>query len=230
MLKGYSVFEELSDPPPEATEFCLHDDNLGRRAQIVDSLRPRVKSLSAHLPSFMSVNQASREMAFDDGRVDHFVAHITKRSMPGSGWKDSWKSFKDCGRTVLFENHNQDWHQTDQGICWPEEFKPLVDAGHSLCLDVGHILYASSFRSQNDHDRWLDEAERAFEGFLEFPIAQVHAHTVNHLGGMDHSLQGVDIGPWLKRIVAKNPGVALLVEVMDYSDVEKIAALERWLA
>ena len=227
MLSGLSIFETYDGPPLDATEFCLHPGNLHTRCDLLSSLYGRFKSISAHLPSFMPISDVMQETAFADERLTHFVAHVTKRA--ASDWKNSWRKVAACGRKVLFENHNQDWHETDAGLCWPAEFKPIVDAGHELCLDTGHILYASSFHVKDD-SQWRDVAERNFEEFLKLPIRQVHAHTMEW-NGTDHSLHGFNVGPWIKRIVSKHPDVVILVEtgVPQYTVEDKLQALRTWL-
>lgn len=43
------------------------------------------------------------------------------------------------------------------------------------------------------------------------------------------NFKGINVGPWLKRIIEKNPDVVLLTEVMNFTDPEKVTALEEWL-
>jgi hypothetical protein len=227
MKLGVSVYETYEGPELDAVEFCLHDD-FSRRSSVLADLSSRFEVVSAHLPSFMHVRDVEKETAFNDGSLHHFVAHVTKRSTGDDDWASSWKFVRPVNGNVLFENHNQDWHPTDAGLCWAEQFKPIADSGHSLCLDVGHVLYASMFRALS-YPQWIDEAEKAFDGFLELPISAVHVHTVDRFQGMDHQLSGFDIGPWLKRIVSRNPGVILLCETMDHPVADKVSALKRWL-
>src|SRR5260370_4970633 len=239
MLKASSTYESYDGPPIEAIEFSLHDGNLAgeRRKDIARVLRPMVKSLSAHVPSILPVERMAEEVAFDDeGLIDFFVVHVT-RSARQADWLGAWKDYAACGRVIHFENHNEQWHPTNAGMIHAEEFLPLVDAGHKLCLDTGHILYASSFQPGSmawvcSESQWLETAQAAFEKFIELPIGSVHAHSVHHLTGPDHQLDGFDIGPWIKRIVQKNPDVVLLVEVMDpkWSQEDKLSSLETWLA
>lgn len=229
MKRGISVFETYEGPKLDAVEFSLHDDNKERRLEILNDLSSKFDYVSAHLPSFLDVHDIHSEVAFDNGKVNHFVAHITKRSSP-IDWKNAWKDYVKCGKKILFENHNLDWHETDTGFCWPDEFKPLVDAGYSLCLDVGHILQASSFKSTSEL-HWQVLVEETFEGFLQLPIEAVHAHTMNCFQGMDHYLDGFDISPWLHKIANKYPDTVFLVETpyTHYTIEDKIAALDKWL-
>lgn len=234
MLFGVSVFESYDGPPIDAVEFSLNDGNWGTRAEIAKRLSG-FKRLSAHVPSYLPVQEMAKQLAFDGMTrvVDSFTCHVTKRSIPGSdAWREAWKGYVAvaAGRKLLFENHNQDWHGTDGGMCSAAEFAPLADAGHGVCLDVGHILYDSMFKAR-DAREWSDVANRAFDSFLELPIEQVHAHTVNAFGGEDHHLEGFDVGPWLRRIVARHPNVTVLVETGHprYSVAEKIVAGARWL-
>lgn len=230
MRRGLSIDE---DAPPhlagfEAVEFRLHPGNMGeRRADIARQLRDRFQYVSAHLPSFLPAEQLEQELAFADARqLGHFVAHVTRRSR-ASDWRGAWSDYARAAQTagcrLLFENHNQDWHATDAGLCWPSEFRAIADAGHWICLDLGHLLYAAG-------GQW-SVADRAFSEFLEMPIRAAHLHTVAYPGGPDHSLTGLDIGPWVKRLVQRHPDVVLLVEVMGgYSVTGRAAALEAWLA
>lgn len=226
---GVSIDETYDGPKLDAVEFRLHN-NFERRLSILETLSIQFGIVSAHLPSFMPVRDVERETAFNDGRLHHFVAHVTKRATEDDTWMDSWKFVRPINGKVLFENHNQDWHPTDAGLCWPEQFKPIVDAGHSLCLDVGHILYSSMFKVSDDA-QWRAHAEKAFEGFLEFPIEAVHVHTVDRYHGMDHQLEGFDVSPWLLRIAEKNPDVIFLCETAEprYSVAYKIHILKQWL-
>lgn len=229
MASGMSVDQEYGGPPVGALEFRLWEGNLGTRAAVLEELLRKAPVVSAHLPSFLPAFETPREVEFDrDGRVHHFVAHVTRRAAPD--WRGAWKEYAACGRRVLFENHNQDWHPTDAGLCWPDEFFELADAGHEICLDVGHILYASMSGSSSEQE-WRDRAEAAFEEFLLMPVAAAHLHTVDRLGGADHRLEGFDIGPWVRRIAERHPEAVLLVEVMDpdVSPEQKLAALDGWL-
>jgi hypothetical protein len=217
MMHGVSIYESYDGPPIDATEFCLYSGNINTRKTILDSLYGRFKSISAHLPSFLPSSQIAQEVAFDDGRIDYFVAHVTKYTPFAE-----WKKYLEPGKRILFENHNQDWHPTDAGWCRASDFSPIVDAGHEICLDLGHILYSCYSRGN------IGESEQIFQEFLQLPIASVHVHTMDST--MDHSLTGYDIGPWVRAIETKWPKAILLVEVMDpkYSVEDKIQALSAW--
>lgn len=197
--------------------------NPSRNRRVLDSLHGKFGNISAHLPSYMAASRVAEEVAFDDyGGVDHFVAHVTKHSPYAS-----WREIVQPGRKILFENHNQDWHQTDAGWCRAEEFKPVVDAGHQICLDTGHILYSCMERGR------LEDAEQVFEEFLELPIAACHLHTLGRdsEGRMvDHMLSGFDIGPWVRRIEQKWPDVVFLVETghPQFTAEDKLSALAGW--
>jgi hypothetical protein len=216
-MRGVSIFESYEGPIIDATEFCLHSGNLETRKAILDSLYGRFKSISAHLPSFLPSHQIAQEVAFDDGRIDYFVAHVTKYTPFAD-----WKNYLNSGKRILFENHNQDWHPTDAGWCRASDFAPIVDAGQEICLDLGHILYSCFSRGN------IGEAEQVFQEFLQLPIGAVHVHTMDST--TDHSLVGYDIGPWVRAIEKKWPKAILLVEVMDpkYSVEDKIQALSVW--
>lgn len=225
MKSGVSVFETYSGPTLDAVEFCLHPGNLETRSVIASQLKTQFNCVSAHLPSFLFIGDVEKETQID---VDYFVAHVTKKSTHDEHWKDAWQAYAKSGKKIIYENHNQDRHPTDAGLCWPDEFKPIADAGHKLCLDTGHILYSSSCKVDSA-TQWAELAEQVFDGFLEFPIHAVHAHTVSAFQGPDHQLSGFDIGPWLRRIIDKNPDVILLVETSEFSVEAKIAALHGWL-
>lgn len=232
MRYGVSVNESYDGPAVDAIEFRLHDGNLETRGDIARELLKKAPGISAHLPSFLPSAEVGREVEFDrdGGLISYFVAHVTKRAAFGDSWPDAWREYAACGRRILFENHNQDWHPTDAGLCRAEQFKPIVDAGHGLCLDLGHILYSTMFHTGSDPE-WREASEREFEAFLPLPIEAVHVHTVNHFGGVDHQLEGFDVGPWIRRIVEAHPHVILVVEVMDlkYSAEDRVRALASWL-
>lgn len=233
MKLGVALYETYEGHRLGGLEFCLHEGNLATRADVARRLRPYCDVLSAHLPSYLVADDVAREIEFnrDDGLVDYFVAHVTMRSKPGSpDWRGTWTQYVQHGQRVLFENHNQNTHPTDAGMVEAWEFLPIVQAGHSICLDVGHILYDASLKASGDLHRWIDLAEASFERFLPLPIEAVHVHTVA-LGGPDHVLAGFDIGPWLRRIRNRHPDVTFLVEIMDptITNEMKLRALNDWL-
>jgi hypothetical protein len=227
MLRGLSTFEEYDGPVVDAIEFS--GKNRGRRLQVAADLKKKAKVLSVHLPVFQDVKDVPDELSFDQDDVDYFVAHVTKKCGL-SNWEDAWKHYVGHGKKVLFENHNQAWHPTDAGIIHAYQFKSLVEAGHELCLDTGHILQSNVSLSR-DESEWRDLCEASFEAFVQLPIAAAHIHTIDRYGGQDHALEGYDIGPWVKRLVEMHPDIVLIVEIMDpkRTHEEKLATLDMWL-
>lgn len=216
-------------PIADAIEYGSHEENRDQCGQIARDLRALgFKRVSCHLHPFMRAMDVDRDLApFRPGDVDAYVVHVTNHT-PQTDWKKQLRS----GHNILVENHNQDWHPTDAGWCWADQFKEAVDAGVKLCLDTGHILYAASFKTKSPSE-WIDYAERSFEAFVGLPIEQCHIHTTNFVNGvlLDHQPAGFDIGHWVKRIVAKHPDVTLIAEIMEskYSHEHKINALKGWL-
>lgn len=211
MRIGVSCYETYDGPNLDIIEFSLHNKNFETRQQIAKELLTKANAISAHIPSLLPIANIPNELAFDtENLVEYFVAHITKRG-ECDNWKDSWKYYNGCGKKILFENHNQDWHETDAGLCFPEDFKPVADAGYELCLDLGHILY-SCFCKSKDEIEWKELANKTFEQFLDLPLYAIHTHTMNEFGGQDHHLSGFDIKPWVTKIKNKFPNITFMVE------------------
>ena len=227
MITGVTVDQVWSGPPVGAIEFKASGDRQQRKLT-VSRLLQSAPCIGAHLPSYLPASLITEERRLtgdDEQLLDHFTVHVTRHT-PFEDWRRYSEGSK-C--RVLYENHNQDWHPTDAGWCWPQEFAPLMDAGGEICLDIGHILYASRFHARSENE-WVDIASQAFDGFLDLSIAACHLHTMEHFQGDDHQLDGFDILPWVRRVIDKHPNVILLVETghARYSDADRLAALERW--
>lgn len=216
MKIGLSVDETYSGPRIDALEFQLGPDNLAghRRREILTSLAgafavsDKIRTpVSANLPTFMPAGEIIAETAFNREsmlHVSYFTAHVTRRT-PYQHWD-------------MF------------GWSLAADFKPVADRGYGICLDLGHILYSQMFKAKEDA-QWREQSEREFEAFLALPIKAAQVHTVDKFKGVDHMLDGFDIGPWVRKLVEKFPDITLVVE-SDYPQFtveDKIQALWRWL-
>jgi hypothetical protein len=229
MIYGVACLDSYDGPQPWALEFSVTHRNKDRIVPILDAF-PKVKNLSCHLPPHGSVAECVDLFRWCEekvpDRIQHYVVHITKQSP-----LDSWQGYIPHKNKILIENHNQElMDPNNAGLCWPEHFTSIVDAGFSLNLDLGHILMCALWAGPN----WTEIAEKTFEEFLKMPIKAAHVHTMTApfvRGNTDHSLVGWDIGPWVQRLIAKHPEVVLVSEgfVHNASPAQQLDTMRMWI-
>lgn len=227
MIYGLSVREFYHGPPIDALQFHLDKTTLPLAPQLIRQARAfGAKSVSAHLPISEPAKNVLELARIGEGLgLDYMVAHVTIQTP-----FQNWVVLKPMRHKVFIENHNQEiMDPRTAGWCWPEQFQTMVDAGFKLNLDIGHAMLCCAFQSPED---WRDKADETFYKFLRMPIAAAHVHTISRGPNgywNDHQIDGVDIKPWVSRLVEDYPNITLIGELPNRTDAERIAAMKAWI-